>query len=170
MNEFKELTGQEILNICTENNDFSVMTDEEILNLTNEEFGSVFGWESFMARLFEMERFRELDKYLDQIDLFTLVYFWYSTNLGLELEVKYVKNLEFKLWERVWQELGQYVKCGWPAVKFMKDTPKKERGNMDGQKRYLTETERMEVFIVMNNRIWAIRKGLKNDGEEYIVC
>jgi len=95
------------------------------------------------------------------------------TNLGLKLEVKYVKNLEFDLWTRVWQDLGQYVKCGWPALKELKKRPKEERkksANMQGWSRQLTETERMEVFIVMNNRIWAIRKGLKNDGEEYIVC
>ena len=155
---------------CEENNDFSDMTDQNILEMTAEEFESLMGWESFMARLFEMKRFRELDKYIDQIDLFQLVYFWYSTNLGTELEEKYVKNLEFNMYERVWQELGQYVRCGWQAMKYMKESPKEQRGNMRGQKRYLTEAERMEVFTVMNNRIWIIRKNLKNEGKEYIVC
>ena len=151
-------------------NELNYMRDQDILNLTQEEFDKFYGDESFLARLFQMEDIREIKKFMKTKSMFTMIYFWYSTDLGLSLEEKYVKDLSIDLYKRVWQELGQYVKCGWPAVKFMKDTPKKERGNMDGQKRYLTETERMEVFIVMNNRIWAIRKGLKNDGEEYIVC
>jgi len=169
MNGLNKVNSNKVLDNCENKNDFSELTDEFILDLTQEEFKSVFGWESFMARLFEMERFRELDKYLDQIDLFTLVYFWYSTCLGCNLEKEYTNEPLVDLWYAVWQDLGQYVQCGWKAMKNLKNSPKRERGNMQGQSRKLSKTEKLRILDIIDKRIQSIRNGLKRDNEEFRV-
>ena len=165
---------QEVLKLCVENNNFNVMTDENIMSLTHEEFGSVFGHESFLARMFEMESIFETIKYCDEIDMFTLVYFWYSTNLGLELEKEYANNLSVDLWTSVWQDLGQYIQCGWPALKQMLETTKSKTeraksANMQGWPRPITKAEKFGILSVIDTRIESIREGLKRDNKEFIV-
>ena len=161
-----------LLESCVENNNFNIMTDEDVMNLTQEEFGSVFGHESFLARMFEMESMFETIKYIDKIELFTLVYFWYSTNYGLKHEKEYVNDLSVDLWKRVWQDLGQYIMCGWPALNQLKEmvkskTERAKSANMQGQPRALTKDEKLELMAVIDTRIELIRVGLKNDGIEY---
>jgi len=170
MERFRELSERteltELINACREKNDYLDMTDKDILNLTLEEFDYISGDESFMARLFMMENMGEIKKFIDKVEIFALVYFWYSTNLGLKWEDKYVKDLSIDLFNRVWQHLGQYVTCGWPALKrAQKEGNSGRMSNMDGQPRQITMEEKCELIDEIAHRISIIRENL---GEEYI--
>jgi len=159
MKELKELM---------ELNDFSGLTDQDILNLTQEEFEKISGWESFKARLFIMDDIKGIKEFIKPQDMFGLVYFWYSTDLGLSLEEKYVKDLSIDLYKRVWQELGQYVGCGWLALKrAQKEGNSGRMSNMGGWPRLMGIKESNEIIDEIARRINIIRENMGSDYENF---